>query len=395
MARKLELSRYALTAAALAAMGLTTSCGWFGKGGNALSFHGNVEMTEVEIAFRTPGKIVELNAEEGDTVKKGQVLAKLDVDQLSRQREREAAGLTAAQTALEQARTAVRFGRANVDGEIALRAAELKAAESMLDQALAGSRTQEIQQAKASVDAAATRNEKAARDWERAQTLYKNDDISTSQYDSFRSVHEAASADLDRARENFAMVKEGPRKEQIANARAQVERARAALRLAEASRIDLERREQEVSTRQADIDRARAQVAVIDQQISDATVVAPVDGVVLVKAAEPGEVVAAGTSVLTVANVSRPWVRGFVAESDLGRVKLGDKVRVTTDSFPGKAYPGTITFIAQDAEFTPKTIQTTEERVKLVYRVKVTLENPKGELKLNMPVDADVELAQR
>ncbi len=382
-------------AAVVAAAGLAQSCGWFGNGANQMTLHGNIEMTEVEIAFKTPGKIVELNVDEGDSVKKGQVLAKLDVEQLMKQRESQQAALQAAESALTQTRTAVRFARASMDGEIALRSAELKASEAMLDQLLAGSRTQEIQQAKATMDAAATRNDKASRDWDRAQTLYKNDDISSSQRDAFRSAYEAAAADLDRAKENLALVKEGPRKEQIANARAQVERAKAALAVAEASRIDLKRREQEVPTRQADIERAAAQVAVIDQQISDATVVSPVDGVVLVKAAELGEVVAAGTSVLTVADVDHPWVRGFIPETDLARVHVGQKVNVSTDSFPGKTYPGTITFLAQDAEFTPKTIQTTEERVKLVYRIKVSLANPNHELKLNMPVDAGVELAQR
>jgi len=118
--------------------------------------------------------------------------------------------------------------------------------------------------------------------------------------------------------------------------------------------------------------------------------VCPVDGVVLVKSAEPGETVAAGTTVLTVGDIERPWLRGYIGERDLGRVKLGQRVRVTTDSYPGKVYWGRVSFIAAEAEFTPKEIQTPEERVKLVYRIKVDLANPRHELKSNMPADAEI-----
>jgi HlyD family secretion protein len=115
-------------------------------------------------------------------------------------------------------------------------------------------------------------------------------------------------------------------------------------------------------------------------------------GVVLVKAAEPGEVLAAGTTVVTLGNLAKPWLRGYINEKDLGRVKLGTTVNVTTDSFPGKVYNGRITFIASEAEFTPKQIQTQEERVKLVYRIKIEIDNSNGELKSNMPADAEIPL---
>jgi HlyD family secretion protein len=117
------------------------------------------------------------------------------------------------------------------------------------------------------------------------------------------------------------------------------------------------------------------------------------DGVVLTKNVELGEVVNAGVPILTIGDTARPWLRAYLTEKQLGRVKLGDKVKVTTDSFPGKVYIGRVTFIASEAEFTPKQIQTPEERVKLVYRIKVELDNPNQELKLNMPVDAVIDLS--
>ncbi len=116
----------------------------------------------------------------------------------------------------------------------------------------------------------------------------------------------------------------------------------------------------------------------------------PIDGVVLVKSAEPGEVLAAGTTVVTIGDLDHPWLRAYINETDLGRVKLGQKVKLTTDSFPGKIYDGVLSFIASDAEFTPKQIQTKEERVKLVYRIKIDVDNRSHELKNNMPVDAEI-----
>ncbi|MEN6605678.1 MAG: efflux RND transporter periplasmic adaptor subunit, partial [Bryobacteraceae bacterium] len=161
-------------------------------------------------------------------------------------------------------------------------------------------------------------------------------------------------------------------------------------RLAEAARLELKRKEQELDARRAEVERAQAQIAVINTQLDDATVASPIDGVVLVKSAEPGETLGAGASVVTVGDLDHPWLRGYISESDLGRVKLGTKVKVTTDSFPGKVYWGRVSFIASEAEFTPKQIQTLEERVKLVYRIKVDLPNTNHELKSNMPADAEI-----
>jgi HlyD family secretion protein len=133
-------------------------------------------------------------------------------------------------------------------------------------------------------------------------------------------------------------------------------------------------------------------MALIDWQLSDTVAVSPVDGVVLVKAADVGEVLAPGTSVVTVGDIEHPWLRGYINETDLGKVKLGSKAKVTTDSYKGKVYDGRVTFIASEAEFTPKQIQTQEERVKLVYRIKIELDNPRHELKSNMPADAEIVL---
>jgi HlyD family secretion protein len=117
-----------------------------------------------------------------------------------------------------------------------------------------------------------------------------------------------------------------------------------------------------------------------------------VDGVVLVKSADVGEVLAAGATVVTIGDIDHPWLRAYINETDLGKVKLGSKAHITTDSYPGKIYGGHVSFISSEAEFTPKQIQTQEERVKLVYRIKIEVDNRLHELKSNMPADAEIVL---
>ena len=162
--------------------------------------------------------------------------------------------------------------------------------------------------------------------------------------------------------------------------------------MAEANTLERKRREQDLSARRAEIERSKAAIALIDSQLNDTVSVSPVDGVVLVKAADVGEVLAPGTNVVTVGDIDHPWLRGYVNETDLGKVKLGSRARVTTDSYPGKVYEGRVTFISSEAEFTPKQIQTQQERVKLVYRIKIEVDNPRHELKSNMPADAEIVL---
>jgi HlyD family secretion protein len=364
------------------------------KPDNRLLISGNIELTEITIAFKTAGRLIERTVDEGDAVKKGQVIARLDRDQLMAQRQRETAGLASSESQLAQARTAVEFERTALAADIETRQADLTSMVARFAELRNGARPQEKLDAKAAVDAAASEVERARKDWDRAQTLYKNDDISTAQYDQFRNRVENAQAVLKQMQEREALVLAGPRVEQVNAQQGQVARARGAVKTAEANALELKRREQEIATRRAEIDRSKASLALIETQLADTVVTSPVDGVVLVKSGEPGEVLAPGTAVVTVGDIDHPWLRGYVNETDLGKVKIGSHARVTTDSYPGKVYNGRVTFIASEAEFTPKQIQTQQERVKLVYRVKIEVENPGRELKSNMPVDAEILLGQ-
>jgi len=366
---------------------------WFTRrDGHGLRVSGNIELTEVNISFKIPGKLIERLVDEGDPVKKGMLVARLDKEQLLGQRDRARATLESADSQRVQQTTAIDYQSATLEGQIAQRGAELKTAEARLAELLAGSRVQEKEQARAAVDRAQTEYGRSSNDWNRAQALFKNEDISAADFDQYRTRFETAAAQLDSAKQQLALVLEGPRKEDIDGARAQVNQAQATIALAEAQRLELKRRRQEMAMRIADVGARKADLAIVNTQLADTEAVSPIEGVVLVKSAEPGEVIAAGTTIMTVGDIGHPWLRAYINERDLGRVKIGSRAKVSTDSFPGKVYPGRVSFISSEAEFTPKQIQTTEERAKLMYRIKIDLENPRGELKSNMPADAEIPL---
>lgn len=351
---------------------------------------GNLEITEVNAAFKTPGKVLEISVKEGDFVQKNALLARFESDILTFQKQRDDAGVTAAESALAQLKTDTDRQRDVLDRETSMRKAEIAQAEAQVRDLEAGSRTQEIAQAQAALDDAKAQLDQARSDWERAQKLFKAEDISRLQYDQAQTRLRSVTAAVQAAEQRLALVREGPRKESIELARAQLTRARAALQLTEANRKELIRRAQELTLRQAEIARAKAQAGVTGVQLGDTELRASIDGVVLARPTEPGEVVAAGTPIVTLGDTARPWMRGYVTANQLGRVKLGQKVKLRTDSFKDREFDGVVTHIASEAEFTPKQIQTPEERVKLVYRIKVEVPNPKGELKNNMPMDAEI-----
>ena len=359
---------------------------------NLLQVSGNIELTESDLSFKVPGRLVALTVREGDFVRKGDVIARLDQDQTLEQKRRDEAQVSNARSQFDQARTSVELERATLGDDIAARRADLAQARAHLEELLNGSRPQEIQQAEAAVADATTQAQLAKDDWDRAQMLYKTDDISRAQYEQYRTRFNSTNALLRQAEKRYALVKEGPRQEDIQQGRAQVAHAEAALKMSQANELELKRREQDIDARRAQMDQARAQVGITDVQLSDLTLHAPMDGVVLVKAAELGEVLAAGSTVITLGDIDRPWVRAYVNERDIGRLRLGEPATVRTDSYRDKTFSGRVSFIASEAEFTPRQIQTPEERVKLVYRIKVDTENPGRLLKSNMPVDASIAL---
>ena len=242
-----------------------------------LELSGTLEVTEVNVGFKMPGRITGLHAEEGQRVSKGERLADLDSAEL--------------RSIVEQGRAAVR----NAEAEY----------------------------------------EKARKDYDRYRALSQEGAVTAQQLDSARKAHDVALS--------------------------QVDQARAALRTAEV-------------------------------RFRDTAVDSPVSGIVLSKNVEQGETVVAGIAVYSLGDLDNPWVKVYVSETKLGLVKLGQKAQIFTDTYPGKAYEGKVTYIASEAEFTPKNVQTKEERVKLVFGVKVSVSNVHDELKPGMPADVKINL---
>jgi HlyD family secretion protein len=315
-----------LVAAVVAAV-LLTSRFWNKSDDGVILLSGNVEVTKVDAGFKISGRVVELLTDEGLKIEKGQKLAVLDSEELRNMVTQSRAAVSEALTKLEELR--------------------------------AGSRPQEIAYASANMKAAEAEMVKARKDYERAERLFKQEAIAASQLDAFKSAFDSRAEQVKAAREQLSMLKEGPRKEVI--------------RAAE----DRERQ-------------AKAALSVMEKRFGDTVLYATVSGVVLKKNIESGEVVSPGTPVFTVGEVDDPWIKVYVKEEIIGLVKLGEKAAITVDSYPGKAYEGTVSYISSETEFTPKTVQTQEERVKLVFGVKVRVKNINQELKPGMPADVKI-----
>lgn len=297
----------------------------------AIRGSGIIEVTEVDVAFEVPGTIAERFVEEGTMVDRGEPIARLDDREYRLQVERWQAARAAA-----EARYAL---------------------------LTRGVRAQEIDQALAVLEAAEADYQVRARDLQRIEELFRRGVVSQAELDRVRGALTAAQSSRDSARARLNMLKEGFRTEEIEQGRAQLREAEKALALAE-------------------LNLARCQLF------------APIAGRVLSKNREVGEVVAPGTPVVTMGDLSRPWLNVYVGERDLGKLRLGMPAWVYVDAYPKQPFPARVSYIADQSEFTPKNIQTQEERVKLVYRIKLELENKDGALKPGMPADAVIPLDQ-
>jgi HlyD family secretion protein len=239
--------------------------------------------------------------------------------------------------------------------------AALRVQRAQLALGLAGTRSQELKAAHQSLLDAKADLEQKKLDYDRAETLFRERVGSQQDRDQADTNLKRAQATYRRAQEMYDEAREGTRREQLAVDRAAVVQAEEKLRV---SKLNVEY----------------------------TLLRAPVSGVAVVRDAELGEVVAPNTPVVTIADLDHVWLRAYVSETDLGRVRWGQQATVRTDTFPGKSYRGRISFISDKAEFTPKSVQTFKERVTLVYRIKIDVENPNHELKPGMPADATIEL---
>jgi HlyD family secretion protein len=348
---------------------------------HAVRVSGNIEVVDAELSFKLAGRVTERLVTEGDLVKLGQLVARLEDREYVQEVDRRTAEMKQTGARLKELLAGYRWE------EVAQAKAGVDRTRSRLDELLAGSRPQEIAAAQAETEHARADMENLQREYRRQADLLKEGVTSQEQHDAAKTRFELAVARLKQATETMSLVKEGPRKEAI-------DQARATLDEAEKKHTQLKAgpRKEEIDQARAALEQTKAALALAQTRLQYTLLTSPINGVVLSKNIEPGEYVSAGTPVVTAADLNDIWLRAYINETDLGRVKLGQHARVTTDTFPGKIYEGKITFIASEAEFTPKNVQTEKERVKLVYRVKITLSNPQSELKPGMPADAEILL---
>jgi len=311
-------------------MVVLTAAGCTRGGSDGVDASGTVEATEADLGFQAAGRIDSILVQEGDRVVTGRRLAVLDRRELFARR--------------------------------AAAEAQVSAQRARLSELERGFRIEEIAQGKAGLRAAEQRLSDANRDRTRARNLFEGGAISRQSLDAAETGYALAEAERDRLKDQVQLLESGARPEQIAAQRAVVAGALAAEEQGHA-------------------------------MLNFAEIIAPFDGTVTRRQREPGEVVSAGFPVLTVANPADRWVRIYVREDEVGRVALGQGAEIRIDAFPGRTYRGAVSFISSEAEFTPRNVQTREERVKLVYRVKVRVVGDTAQ-DLKPGLSADVRLLE-
>jgi HlyD family secretion protein len=282
--------------------------------------------------------------------------------------------------------------RGIVENQIRQAKAQEDASRVALERLREGARPQEIRVAEAAVAQALAEVERRRNDFQRISTLLERGAVSRQEYDAARAASVSAEQSLEAARERLALLQEGPRKEEIAEAEARFRGAQAGVGIAESGRLELDIQVQSLQAARARERELMAQLDAAKTQLGYTEIRSPMSGVVLLRNVEEGEVVSSGTPVVTIGDIENLWMNIYVPETQTGLVRLGAPARIRVDSFPGEDFMGTISFIASQSEFTPKTIQTEEERVRLVYRVKISLTNSGQKLKPGMPADAEVAL---
>lgn len=303
---------------------------------------GHVEATEVHVAAEVGGRVLELRVNEGDRVARGDVVARLDTEA----------------TELELSRA--RAERAGADAQLRL--------------LQAGARGEDVRQAEAQADAARTEATAA-----RAELLAAEADLQ--RFESLLRANAGSAKQRDDAKARADVTRE-----RVRGSDERVRAAREAL-----ARLRAGARPQEIDAARARVAAVDAQIATLEKHARDAQVVAPVAGIVTGKLADQGELVAPRTPLVVITDLDHAWANLFVPEPLIARVKLGQRATVYTDA-GGPGIAGKVTFVSPKAEFTPRNVQTADERSKLVYRIKVSVDNSGGVLKQGMPVDAELPL---
>jgi HlyD family secretion protein len=321
-----------------------------------LVLQGNVDIRGVDLGFRVSGRIAEVLKDEGDAVKAGELLARIDKEPYENE-------LAQAKAAEAQARAALSQSKAT-----------LAQAKADADLKRAGYRSEEIDQARAARAQAAVTMDNAQRTYDRQSELVKTKGVSRQNFENAEAAFHEAVQRLKLAEANLRQLESGFRIEEVAAAEAAVGAAEAGVGSAEAA-----------------VAQAEAAVKTAAIRLADTELKSPSDGVVITRALEPGAIVQAGPTVLSLSLENPVWVRAYVHEPDLGKFPSGTKVTLFSDGAPDHLFHGTVGFVSPRAEFTPKTVETKELRTSLVYRLRVIVDDSDGSLRQGMPVTVSLD----
>ena len=348
---------------------------------NFIRISGNIEVRAVESSFKTAGWVKARLVSEGEILGAGTVIAQLDKKEFEHEVAIRRAEVEAVDARLAELEAGSR------PEEIARARAAVEHAQARLNELEAGARTQEIEGARAAVRLADVERNRAEIDYQRQQQLFEQDVISARERDTALAAYRSSQAMFSEASERLNLIQEGPRPEQIAQAQAVLAEAEAWH-----DQVLQGPRKETIAHLHAERLRAEEGLRLAETRLSYTSITAPISGMVLSEHVEAGEYVTPGAPVVTIGNLENVWLRGYINARDLGRVKWGQAVIILTDTYPDKIYEGRIAFISSEAEFTPKNVQTDRERVTLVYRVKIDIDNQALELKPGMPADAMIRI---
>ncbi|RMF40083.1 MAG: HlyD family efflux transporter periplasmic adaptor subunit [Planctomycetota bacterium] len=342
---------------------------------------GFVEADEVRVGSRVGGRIMEVAVQEGESVESGQVLVQLEPYDLQHRLAEAEAQLAAAQADLQRVQSG------NRPQEIAQAEAAVAALQARLDKLVAGPLPEEIAVAEAQLKLAEAQLQRARSAFDRVQRLIQRGEgtLSQDEVDRVTEEYQAAQALVTARREELALLKRGTREEDIAAARAELQQAQQALSLAREGF-----RPEDVRKAEAAVAAAQSQVQSLRVQIEELTVRAPTAGVISALDLRPGDLVAPNSPLLTLQEQGRMWVRAYVPEDQL-TLRLGDRLPVSVDSYPDRYFDGQVVFIASEAEFTPRNVQTAEQRAKLVFRIKVAIVDSEQLVRPGLPADVWLE----
>jgi multidrug resistance efflux pump len=346
---------------------------------NYLVLSGTIEADEIQVGSKVSGRIAEVLVTEGQDVKQGQPLIRFERYDLDARRADAVAAVAQAEANYEKT---LRWFRPE---EVAAARAQAEAAWMSYEMARNGPRKQEIDAARAELNAAEADYEVARATLTRIERLTRDGVQSKQDYDNAKAAFDRASAGREAARQKLNLFLAGTRPEEIARAERQFKQAAANRELVEHGA-----RREDIQTAKAQVDRARSALNQIDTQLAELEVTAPADAVVEVFQLRPGDLISPNSPVATLVEVDRLYVRVYVPEPDLIRVRLGDEITVHVDSARDETFKGKIEHIASRGEFTPRNIQTRSEREHQVFALRVRLDNTSRKLRAGMAADVSI-----